>query len=627
MMSLAGNGSHPRSVLYIRAMSRGRGIGCRGRSKQSVCHCLLLLPALLLAALPLPCQYEATGCDDLANNDREPRLQWDAAGYVEEGQRIERMGQDECAIPLYLRAVELDPEAWKPRLRLGLAYSRTTIPRRALPHLEVAAKTRPTLFDARFALGSLLADLGQTTRALEELGTALEIAPNSTPARRRMATVFLASDRYTAAVAQIELALESVPDEAESLLLLGLAHSQGGHAERAVEPLERLVELDPSHFAARFNLATAHAQAERFNLAAEHFREALRIDPEHVATRLAAAKVEINLGNFGPALALVQVWQQTPPPTLDPSELLLLRGVAQRGLGEFAAAEENLRQTVALRPNDGNARRELGLALAGRDAYALAREQLETARELLPDSPEVHFDLIEVLRELGDETALQRELAEFEERKRLAQAQDLARRFAQRGAAYLRDGDPAAALSEYRQATKRDPESANLHFGMALALAAIGRQAERIESLREALRLDPASAEARNELGVAYTEEQRFAEAEAELQAAVAANPGDPSPRNNLGVLYVKLGRLVEAEALFRRAIEDDPSAAHVHVNLGLALASRGRLDAARAALRTAKRLDSEDPKADQALSMIEARLNNDRQADSDQEKPAPVSQ
>lgn len=605
-------------------MSRWCGPGFRGRSKQSVFRHLLLLPALVLAVLPLPCQVEAADCNAPPRRDRGPRVQWDAAGYVAEGEYFERLGRDDCAIPLYLRAVELDPKAWEPRLRLGLAYSRGGGARRALPHLEAAAKTRPELFDTRFALGSLLADLGQTDRALEELGIALEIAPDSTPARRRMATVFLAGGRYTAAIAQINLALESVPDEPESLLLLGLAHSQDGHPERAVEPLERLVHLEPSHFTARFNLATAHAQAERFSLAAEHFREALRIDPEHVATRLAAAKAEINLGNFGSALALVQVWQRTPPPALDPSALLLLRGAAQRGLGEFAAAEGNLRQVVALRPNDGNARRELGLALAGQHAYASAREQLEEAKELLPDSREVHFELIGVLRELGDETAVRRELAEFEERKRLAQVQALARRSAQRGAAYLRDGDPAAALSEYRQAAKRDPDNAALHYGMALALAVLGRQAERIESLREALKLDPAFAEARSELGSAYTQEQRYAEAEAELQAAVEASPGDPSPRNNLGVLYVELGRLAEAEALFRRAIEDDPSAAHVYVNLGLALASLGRFDAARAALRTAKRLDPGDPKADQALSMIEARLRNDRQADSVQVDPAP---
>ena len=298
--------------------------------------------------------------------------------------------------------------------------------------------------------------------------------------------------------------------------------------------------------------------------------------------------------------------------------------MAQRATGEFGAAEANLRRVVALRPNDGDARRELGLALAGRQAYEPAREQLESAKELRPDSLEIRFELIGVLRELGDESAVQRELAAFEERKRVGQALALAERSAQRGATYLRDGDPAAALSEYERAIRRNPDSASLHYGMALALRALGRQAERIESLHKALGLDAALAEARNELGVAYTEEQRYSEAEAELKSAIEASPAAASPRNNLGVLYVRLGRHVEAEALFRRAVEDAPSVASFRVNWGLTLASLGRLHEARTALLQAKNLDSEDPKADRALSMIEDQLRGARETHSGRRQPVP---
>ena len=301
-----------------------------------------------LACLPLavgpPCLAEKADCVASASDEQDPALRPDATAYVAEGERLERLGRADCAIPLYLRALELDREAWGPRLRLGLAYARDSQPGRALPHLEEAASARPALFDARFALGSVLADLGRSDRASKELAAALEIAPDSTPARRKLASVLLAQGRYTAAVAQAERALQSAPDEAESLLLAGLAHSRGGHPERALAPLERLVELEPSHFTGRFNLATAYAQAERFDAAAEHFREALRLDPGNVAARLAAAKVEINLRNFKQALALTQVWEETPPSALDPTEIFHLRGVAQRATGEFGACRSESAQ-------------------------------------------------------------------------------------------------------------------------------------------------------------------------------------------------------------------------------------------------------------------------------------------
>ena len=136
--------------------------------------------------------------------------------------------------------------------------------------------------------------------------------------------------------------------------------------------------------------------------------------------------------------------------------------------------------------------------------------------------------------------------------------------------------------------------------------------------------MDAALAEARNELGVAYTEEQRYSEAEAELKSAIEASPAAASPRNNLGVLYVRLGRHVEAEALFRRAVEDAPSVASFRVNWGLTLASLGRLHEARTALLQAKNLDSEDPKADRALSMIEDQLRGARETHSGRRQPVP---
>ena len=75
-------------------------------------HRLQPLPALLLVAMPLPCQVVAADCDAPAKNNRGPRLQWDAAAYAAEGERFEQLGRDDCAIRLYVRAVELDPEAW-----------------------------------------------------------------------------------------------------------------------------------------------------------------------------------------------------------------------------------------------------------------------------------------------------------------------------------------------------------------------------------------------------------------------------------------------------------------------------------------------------------------------------------
>ena len=261
---------------------------------------------------------------------------------------------------------------------------------------------------------------------------------------------------------------------------------------------------------------------------------AMRLDPGHLLARLSAAKAEVNLNRHQQALDLTEGWGEAIPAALDAFEVLHLRGIALRGLGRLEDAAATLRRAVALQPVRADAQRNLGLVLARLQAYEEAREHLVRARDLNPDSKEIRFELIAVLRELDDPATLERELASFEERKRQSQNEGMAVRAAARGGADLRNGDPAAALREYRQAVRYNPGDAKLQYGMALALAALGRHAERMEALGKALALDPGLAEAHNELRIALT--AQGCEAEAALKAAIEARPQYAAPRGNLGV-------------------------------------------------------------------------------------------
>lgn len=564
-----------------------------------------LLPTLAAGTLFPLFAADSPPCESSDEFKRALRLQPAASAYNLEGERLTGEGKSDCARRAFEKAVKLDRNSWQARLNLGRAYRQGGQLDQALRHLEAAVSLRPEHLDARLALGALFSELGRPEGAAREFEAAVAIKPASGSVRRQYAQALLAQGRYAAATAQLGRALELDPDSVDSLVLLGLAHSRAGRPEQALAPLQRVVAAEPDHFLGRFNLAAAYAQTDRYAEAASHFREALRIDPVHPEARLAAAKTEVNLGRFEQALELTQRWEGAIPASLDTFEVLYLRAVASRGTGKLGEAEAIFREAADLRPGHAETQRELGLLLTRRRAYPAARERLERARDLEPDSREIRFELIGILRELGDTEALRRETTAFEERKRRSENRNLAARVAARGAAYLQNGKPAAALEEYRQAIRRAPGDPKLHYGRALALAALERQTARIEALNQALALDPGLAEARNELGVAFTETKRYAEAETALQAALAAKPHYVAARSNLGVLYAKLGRHGEAEALFRRAIEDDRTAAHLRINHALALASLGRFEEARAVLRKAKELDPSDPKADRALALI----------------------
>ncbi len=567
---------------------------------------LLVLAAAVSAAVDA-----STLC--VASADIEAAVMADPtpATYNAKGEYFLRGDQTACAIESFRYALQLDEAGWKPRFNLALALLSGRRFSEALPHLEVAAAGQPQSFEVRIALGSVLADMGRPERAAEEFASAVEIDPVSALARVRLARTLMALGRYVAASAQLEQALGIDPASADSMSLLAAARSKNGDLESAVETLSRLVALHPDHFDGHFNLAAAFAQTERFPLASKHYREALRIDPADPAARLAAAKTEVNLRNFRAAVDLIQPRVDAFPESADQSDVHFVRGTAFRGMGRLEEAERELRLAIGADAARSDARLELGELLAPRGAAAEARAHLERARELDPDSEAIRLALISVLRQLGDQDALDAELKSFEARKARMRRAGMARRAVERGSAHLAGGNPASALNEYRQALQYDPGDANAHYGLALALSGLDRQAERIESLRAAVTLDPALAAAHNELGMALAATGRTAEAESAYKAAILASPQYAGAQGNLGVLYLTSGRSEEAERLFRRAIEDGDRTAPMLVNHGMALAALGHLEDARSALLRAKGLSPADAKAIQALALVERLLAN----------------
>lgn len=579
------------------------GAGCPARTAARVCLAVALVGLILCLA---PLASAVPDCTASAELEGALLASPSVSAYNAKGEYFADRGDSECAALAFRNALRLDSESSSPRFNLALVHLGSGQLGEALTHLEIAAAARPADSEVRLALGSTLFELGRLERATREFTAAVEIAPRSVEGRQGLARVLMAQGRFVAAIGQIEAALEMDPDAADSLLLLALAHSRDGYPERAIAPLERLVRSSPGHFAGHFNLAVAYAQRDRYAEASEHFASALDLDPGHSMARLSAAKAAVNLRDFRRALDLTEPWAVAIPEAVDGFEVHYLRGIAFGGVGNLGDAERSLRRAVVANGGSAEARRALGELLARRDRLAEALEHLQRARELDPDSQQIRFALISVLRALGDSAQLQSELDSFEKRKRQIQSEGLAERAAERAAAYLRNGDATAALREYGQALGHDPRNASLHYGRALALSRLDRHAERIDALEKALELDPSLAPAHNELGLALGSSGRTPGAEAAFRAAIRADPQFAAAKGNLGVLLLTQGRQAEAEPLFRNAVEDDPSSSHMRVNHGLALAALGRLDDAEDAVREAMRINPAEPKARGALAVID---------------------
>jgi protein O-GlcNAc transferase len=144
------------------------------------------------------------------------------------------------------------------------------------------------------------------------------------------------------------------------------------------------------------------------------------------------------------------------------------------------------------------------------------------------------------------------------------------------------------AIAAYRQAIGIKPDYAEAHSNLGVALRDQGKLDEAIAAYRQAIGIKPDYAEAHSNLGNAVRDQGKLDEAIAACRQAIGIKPDYAEAHSNLGVALRNQGKLEEAIAAYRQAIGIKPDYAEAHYNLGNALQQQGKLDEAIAAYRKA---------------------------------------
>jgi Flp pilus assembly protein TadD len=124
----------------------------------------------------------------------------------------------------------------------------------------------------------------------------------------------------------------------------------------------------------------------------------------------------------------------------------------------------------------------------------------------------------------------------------------------QRGLQFmLVEKDMNAAIGEFTEASRLEPQNPLPHQDLALVYRQTGNQVQRRKHIEEGLRLDPENEPLKNEKAVLFLEEDRFREAIAVLRELP---PDDPVAQWNLSLAYWNLGEKESATAELKRIIE-----------------------------------------------------------------------
>lgn len=162
----------------------------------------------------------------------------------------------------------------------------------------------------------------------------------------------------------------------------------------------------------------------------------------------------------------------------------------------------------------------------------------------------------------------------------------------------IAQGRAAEAAEHYGRGVELDPDYAEGHNNLGVALARDGRFADAIVHYKAAIALDSTYADAYNNWGIALSRAGDQAGAMERYARAIALDPRNADALVNYGNALLRTGRALDAIDQYRTAATVRPRHADTHLNWGVALAQLGRMPEAADEFRIALELDPENADA-----------------------------
>lgn len=209
---------------------------------------------------------------------------------------------------------------------------------------------------------------------------------------------------------------------------------------------------------------------------------------------------------------------------------------------------------------------------------------------------------------------------------------DAATAFAE-GNKYYDANQTEKAIEAFKQAVKLNPDLAEAHFKLGVALALIEKEKEEQTELTPAKNQPTPTptkvikkGKGKDQIIVPNTESAKaFENAAKAYQKIIAKNPKDDNAHYNLGRAYNKLNNDKEAEKSLRQAVKLKPDDSAYQSELGAILIKFAKYDEAIGVLKKALSLDQTNSQAQDLMEKAEAgKKRTDYGIPKDKLKPMP---
>lgn len=313
-----------------------------------------------------------------------------------------------AAIPLYRKALALDPGMSGVRLDLGLALFKSGALKAAIdtlsPLLKSAAPSSPDAVRLEILIGMAHYGLGEYAAAVPYLRKVTASDPQNLPYRLMLGQSCMWSKQYQCVLDTYHEILELNAESAEADMLAGEALDQMQNHQGAMDQFRAAVKADPKTPNAHFGLGYLLWTQDQFEEAAKEFQAELTNVPDNAQALAYLADTDIHLGKQDEALPLAEKAVQIDP-SIEKGHVDLGILYADRGRQDDAVKE--FKAAIKLSPNDQDPHWRLARLYQALGKQQEAKAEFEKTKTLHKAEQESIFSKLKAAQDRGTPAASQ----------------------------------------------------------------------------------------------------------------------------------------------------------------------------------------------------------------------------
>lgn len=428
------------------------------------------------------------------------------------GSIMAAMGDDEQALVLFNKAVDLNPEYDAAVMNIGrLALRRNDLEEAEASYKKVL-KINPENVAAMVSLARLAEKRGSRDAAVQWMQKAREADKDAVGVRLALVRYYLAQRKFRHAREIAEEAFNAAPARPDVLNALGVTQMWSREYQKALYTFKQAEKQAPESVTVIFNLARVQLSLNDRKSASKNLRRVLKHEPGHKAAVAILVALDVQEGNTESALRLAK--QQQDEHRNEPdgyvmegdihlvrrkyaearraylvawnlsheSKLAMKLYVALQG-AHSSDPEAPLREWLEENPDDVSIRAVLAQAYQDQGKIREATEQYEHVLGLKPENPTVLNNLAWSYYENKDLRAV--DMAE--KAHKIAPDQGVITDTL--GWLLVESGDHRRGIKILKKAVKQSPDIAMIRYHLAVALARSDSNQEAKKVLNEAIQL------------------------------------------------------------------------------------------------------------------------------------------